>query len=60
MPEIAPWQNVAVLGLAEEAASGSEEAAAACQLLTALGEEPTVIGEVTEREGSDGAQVLFA
>jgi phosphoribosylformylglycinamidine cyclo-ligase len=38
----------------------SEEAAAACELLTALGEEPAVIGEVTERDGSDGAQVLFA
>ena len=37
----------------------AEEADAACDLLTALGEEPVLIGEVVRREGADGPQVVF-
>ena len=35
------------------------EAAAACDLLEALGEEPVVFGEVVRREGEDSPQVIF-
>ena len=37
-----------------------DEAQAACDLLTALGEDPAVIGEVVNRVGAGAPQVLFA
>ena len=38
----------------------ADQAHAACELLSALGEQPAVIGEVVRREGSGAPQVVFA
>ncbi len=38
----------------------ADEADAACDLLTALGEEPSIIGEVVNRKSAQAPQVLFA
>ena len=38
----------------------ADQALAACDLLTALGEQPAIIGEVVRREGTGSPQVVFA
>ena len=38
----------------------ADDAQAVCALLTALGEAPSVIGEVVRRDGTGGPQVVFA